>query len=271
VSVPPVTRICIFGNSHLAALRSAHIATPRAWPSLKMTMIGAHKNGLLETRIDGTVMHPVGKNAKASFERLAGINVLDLAGFDAFVIAGCQIAFNQAANMWVRARWPGLPSMADQGDMIKGGPALVSQQMFRASLRHRLNATLGMRFARHLRAAMPDMPIYLTSQPRVAQSVVTTRATMTASHRRLLRRGDAQVISDLFDDEAALTLAQIGGVFVPQPDATRHRHILTAKPFTEGAKRLSKTDRHAQPPTDVLHANATYGATVLDQLAGIFV
>lgn len=259
-------RICLFGNSHLAALRDGWAAHPGRWPGLAPTFVGAHRNHLMETAIRDGRLVPVTQAAQEAFRRLGGVDSVDLAAYDGFVIAGCQIGLHSAAVAWRDMRWTGLESVAACPDLALMRPRLVSRPAARETLAARLSARLGLAFARHLRSAT-DRPVWLCSQPRVSAAILATPRRSTASHAEALRLGDAPGLSALFEDAAALAAARAGAVFVPQPPQTVQDHILTALPYVEGASRLAARPGLPQPPDDIMHANAAFGALMLDAVA----
>ncbi len=261
-----MTRLCFFGNSHVAALRSGWMEHPGAWPSLSAQFVGAHKGLLLETENKNGTLTPTTRNASDAFAKLGGGTGVDLAAFDAFVIAGCQVALSRVTTLYRDLRWPDLPSLHTSENLAEMTAVLGSQAAALATLTYTLNARLGLQFLRHLRE-MTDKPIYLTSQPRASAALRSMKDPNTASHRAILRAGDAAAVSDLFETAAARITADFGGIFLPQPADTIEDHILTAKPFMTGAKRLTEHMDAAQPKEDLRHGNAAYGAKVISQLA----
>lgn len=258
-------RICFFGNSHLAALREAWVTDPGRWPGIEAQFIGAHKDLLLQTRLEGSVLHPDSRAASDAFARLGGVGSVDLAGFDHIVVTGCMVSLPQAANTYRDARWPGLPSLSSEPDLAKMAPVLMSRAAAQATVEAAIARRLGPRFVRHVRPAT-DVPIWLTSQPRVS-AVVRKRAHPAARSQRIaLRNGDGAALSALFEAAAARAVEQAGATFLPQPAQTIAHDILTDLPYVEGAKRLTARGDQPQPPTDIMHANAAYGALVLDQI-----
>lgn len=259
-------RIVMFGNSHLAAQKFALRDTPDAWPDMNITFVGAHKNQLLETDITDGILRPASEAAKRTFATLNKLQDLDLAAFDAVAISGCQITFNLASVLYKDARWLGLPSLAALQDPAQMRERLVSSSLFDTSLRAEVAKTIGARLAEKIRDVAPDLPIYVLGQPRVGERVLLGGKKLSTGHLRILKKGDGAALSARFDRVVTDMLAETGITFLAQPDDTRAQHILTADPFTNGAMRLAREDRHKQPKDDILHANAAYGAKTLTQL-----
>ncbi len=261
-------RICLFGNSHIAALKEAHRAGPDRWPGLEMQFVGLHGELLMQTVIRDGRLAPQSDAAAEALQAISGLSEVDLRSFDAFVVTGCNIATFSAVTVYGGLRWPDLPSLDRQADLAAMRPILVSEGVARATLVAMLAERLGLRFIRHLRAGT-DRPIWLTQQPNVSASVLEGETpAKLRTHLRAMARGDAAHIARLFAEVAPLATCEAGAGFLPQPAATVVEDILTDTAYCEGATRLAARPGIPQPARDFLHANAAYGALVLDQISG---
>ena len=261
-------KLCIFGNSHVAALKSALRAHPGRWSKIEVQVVGAHNELLLDTELRDGALVPTTPEAATAFGKFGGGAGVDLDGFDALAIAGCQVSAARAAMIHRSCRWVGLPSVAELDDASTLDLPLVSAALARAALDHSLSGTLGLRLARHLRP-MTDRPILLLSQPRTNARVLTMTTERAMAQRRAIRAGDAAYLSAMFEEAATRLLAETGVSFVPQPAETIAQSILTRQMYANGAPKLALKEGARQPPEDVLHANAGYGAVVLDQLEAL--
>lgn len=261
-------RIAVIGNSHLAALRDGWVDHPGRWPGIDAQFVGAHKGLLLETAVTADRITPLSDAALGAFRRLGGVDHIDLAGVDAIVIAGCLVGVHAATYAYRDMRWDGLPSVAAAPDIAAMRPRFVSRAAARATLAARLSDRLGIQLIRHLRAAT-DLPILLTSQPRVSAVIKAIPRPETRGHADALAAGDAAGLSALFEEAAAEAAARAGGTFVPQPAQTIEDHILTARAYMDGARRLSAKPGLPQPKDDIMHANAAFGAAMLDAVAAL--
>lgn len=261
------TRILFLGNSHLAALRQAHAASPGRWPGIAATFLGAHKDLLLQTELRQGRLVPVTPQAQQAFQRLAQVADVDVAGQDLIVITGCMVAVASAATAARDMRWPGLPSLANCADLAAMPARLVSRAAACATVQAVLARRLGPELARHLHAQGAAPPIWLTCQPRVSAVIHAAPRPATRALSEALATGNAAGLSALFETAARRAMADAGAEYLPQPPHTITHHILTALPYVQGAIRLAERPDLAQPEDDVLHANAAYGAAVLDQIA----
>jgi hypothetical protein len=261
-------RLCVFGNSHVASMRAAWAVYPGRWPGLDARFVGAHGKLLLETEIRQGKLVPVTNSSRSAFQRLGGVDEVDLAAFDGFVIAGCVMAMPQAAMVYRDMRWPDLPSLDQVPDLAAMRQTLVSYAAARTTLEAVLSRKTGPRFAAHLRAGT-DRPIWMASQPRMSEAGRAPRATRLWSYVAALTSGDGAGLSALFEDGASRAAVAAGAEFLSQPPHTIKDHILTKLAYVKGAVRLTPDGNLPQPRQDMAHANAAYGAAVLDQIAGI--
>ncbi|PHQ68138.1 MAG: hypothetical protein COB93_10675 [Sneathiella sp.] len=257
-------RLCIFGNSHVAALRDAWLRHPERWPNITADFIGAHRNGLLETQIDGQRLAPFTGQSATYFAAINKCNTVDLRAYDGFVIAGALVSAAVTLQLYREARWPELPSLAKTALKKR---LLISDNAAAAFCQAKLAARLGPLFATHLRSGGVTAPIWITSQPRLSAACRARGCSPSKTLSRALRSGDGPALSALFDSAADAACQAAGARFLAQPEQSRQSALLTRPCFMNGAIRLTGLGREKQPKQDFMHANATYGAAVLDQIA----
>lgn len=260
-------RVLFLGNSHLAALREAWTANPGRWPMIEASFLGAHRDHLLETRLDAGRLVAATPAAQAAFDRLGCGDGAEIATQDLIVLCGCLVAVASAALVWRDMRWDALPSLRSCPDLAAMSQPLVSRAAALACLRQSLSHRLGPLLAGHLRAEAVTAPIWLASQPRTSEVIARRPRPEARAQSEILRLDDAAEVAALFDSAAAAAMAQSGAGYLPQPPQTITRHILTALTFMQGAPRLAARPGRRQDADDILHGNAAYGAAVLDQIA----
>ncbi|SHI65103.1 hypothetical protein [Wenxinia saemankumensis] len=260
-------KVLVFGNSHLAALKSAWEGGHRpAGTGMEATFVGAHKGLLLQAEVTDGVYRPASAAAAQALSRLGAPRDVRLADYDLIVIAGAMVSLAQATILWRDARWPGLPSLERAADVAAPGPTLISQEAALASLCGALGEKLGPRLAAMLSAAT-DVPIRIACQPRYSAAVRAAPRPTTRSLAAAERAGDGAALAALFDRAAAGAAAAAGAGYLPQPPETVEADLYTGLAWMDGAVRLAARPGLPQPGDDVLHANARYGALVLDQVA----
>lgn len=258
-------KLCVLGNSHLAAVRSAWVDNPENWPGIAPQFVGAHKGLLLETKVINGWLRPSTPAAKDAFARLGGGSGVLLRDFDAFVVTGCLVALSLSISVYRRLHWVGLASVGRSQDLASDPKLLVSQRAALETMRAKFSERLGPRLVAHLRRHT-TAPIFLTSQPRVSAALLESFDPTTQAHRVAHLAGDGRGVSDLSEHAAQRAVKAAGGRYIPQPDNTIVDHIMTNPDYMTGAVRLTAKGNQPQPAKDLRHANARYGARVLDQI-----
>lgn len=257
-------RVCLFGNSHLAALRSAQNQNPDRWPDLDLTMIGAHHDRLIKSECDNERFIPSSK-AREHFIGMDDTTELALDRFDALFIVGCQFALSKSVLDYREIRTWAMPSVQANADFALAKWQLVSTATFQICATTYLRNDIGGKFLAHLRHGT-TRPITVISQPRTSARVMDAAETRHGPLRSAVKRGDGPTLSDIFETTAATLCAEHGAGFLPQPAKTIEDHVLTKQRYTNGAIRLTQKGTYSQPTEDLYHANAGYGALVLDQI-----
>ncbi len=278
---PGPRRALVLGNSHIAAVKGAHEREAALWPGrwsgLAPEFAGGHGDALamLEVR-DGRLLART-EAARQNLQRLNRRAEWALAEYDAFIVVGCQLGIYRALMPYRSARFLGLPSMAERAAerAAERGAARVpvsrvpvSRAMFDLAVREGVRQTLGgalaLRLVAGLRAAGLGAQVIVAEQPRPSFDCRRERrrfAGLLQAHRL----GDGAVLTEVF--EAAAAAALPGITFLAQPVQTRHGGMFTRPRFSAGSVRLTASRRITHPEDDFIHANADYGALVLDQVA----
>lgn len=258
-------KLCIFGNSHVGALREAWIRNPGRWPGLSLGFLAAQKDHLLQTGVQDGQLVATNPESRLAFERINGRSGIALADYDGFVVAGAAICVNAILPVYRDSRWIGLPSVAANPVADRIAETLISCAAANAVMRAGLQERLGHVFAQRLRQHS-NLPIFLASQPRVSQEILTAPRPALRLHNNAIRNGDAETLGHGFDQIATDLLGGLSCTFLPQPAQSCTHGILTRLEYVTGARRLTAAMDAPQPKSDVLHANGAYGALVIDQI-----
>ncbi|WP_342078714.1 hypothetical protein [Yoonia sp. SS1-5] len=261
-----MTRLCIFGTSHIAAPRLAYQSEPGRWPDLDVTFVGATGQHLLAHRIVDGVMHPATSKLAGYFQMTAGADTLDLHSFDAFALIGCHIGPHMIGHIYGQARWCALRSVKRKKPGPDAGYALISEAMLDALLQYRVANAVGGELARALRA-VSDKPIMLSSAPRPSSELMEMRRHKLIAQKWAIRKADAQHLSRRFETLTRSYFAEHDVAYLPQPSQTIERHLLTREAYVLGAIRLTADGKTPQPDGDIMHGNRLYGEAVLDQIS----
>jgi len=261
--IGPPRRVLILGNSHIAAVKAAHAGAPDRWPGLAVTFAGGHGDALAALVVQGGRLVA---RSEAAAENLRLLNDRDdwgLAGYDVFVVVGCQVGIYRALMPYRAGRFLGLPSAAQPGPAVP-----VSRAMFGLAVQEQVVRSLGGALALRIRAGIEAdglaAQVMLAEQPRPSFDCRRSRKKF-AGLLRARRLGDGAVLTEVFEQEARAALPGI--TLLAQPEATRHVGLFTRPRYSKGSVRLTANRHIEHPEDDFIHANAAYGALVLDQIA----
>jgi hypothetical protein len=257
--------ICLFGNSHIAALRTAHLEAPERWSELAPQMVGAHKTKLVQTEVIDGVLRPRTEDAKVAFAKLGGGAGIELDRFEAFVIVGCNSASSNLVRLHRDARFLGMASLKEVEDLAKMEPALLSRSAFETIAVEHMGRRLWTRFAALLREHT-DKPIYLCPQPHVSQDAVHSDDPNHVLLQNIAVSGDGRIMNNIHRFTLTELAKDANVTVLSQPKSTISRGIMTKREMSRGSIRLAATGRFEHDRTDYDHANATYGGLVLGQI-----
>ncbi|GGH59957.1 hypothetical protein GVY41_15865 [Frigidibacter albus] len=258
----PGPRVLVLGNSHIAAVKAAHEAAPGCWSALDF--LGGQGEALASVTAEAGVLAPQDEAARQNILHLNGRDAFALADYDAFVVVGCKLGIYRALAPYRRARFLGLPSVAR--GKVGGYAAPVSRAMFGMAVQEGVAACLGGALALRIRASVQSgVPVLIAEQPR--PSFDCRRAPDRFGEvLRAERLRDGPPLTEMF--EAGVRAALPGITLLPQPSKTRAGALFTRPRYGNGSVRLTAGDRqYLHPEDDFIHANAEYGALVLDQIA----
>jgi hypothetical protein len=248
----------VFGNSHAASLRLAWRLQQADWSDLVLDFAAASGEGMDTFVLQNGVLSTPDVKARDNITALNGRHEFDLRSYDFFLICGGTPSMFHAVHLY---RAAGIPAFARSVD---GDRQLMSRACFQAALAGVMQGGMGYRLA--VKLAAMGKPCFVTGHPRLS---VAARADPKsfAGFLRVEQNKDAAQLSALFDAAAIDAFAGLA-TYLPQPPATITDDIFTDEAYRRGAIRLTPTDDVAQPPQDYLHANAVYGALIIDGLCG---
>ncbi|MCB1996259.1 MAG: hypothetical protein H6933_13030 [Burkholderiaceae bacterium] len=231
-------RICIVGNSHIAALKAGHDAEPQAFREHSIEFFGLPGRRFQSLRFDidrGLVFPDSHAQALAlvtggRFDRVAP------EGFDVLVFHGCRVNLGKLCQ-----------------SLLTGGPPSVrySKRFLTAGVHGWLTTNETYRVMLQLRVHS-QVRIMLSPMPMAAEG-----PTGSAS------AGGAPSLDVLQDIEALVDqcCASDGFVFSPQPRQTLTQDARTGSEYSSGSTRLLVAEQHEDD--DTAHMNGAYGCLVL--------
>lgn len=252
-------RLCVIGNSHLAAVKLGwdRIQDPVTRAQFDLTFLGSPGLDMQHVVIEDGLIRGGTERLTRKFKSLGGIEEARIDDFDAFVLVGMSFGIQQCLRIYASHRT----------HTMRLGPshALISEPAYSAAVSDRLRGTLSWRVAVDLLRHAGVRPVMICLQPCTAVGAVSNPGSREVNKlvAGATRNGDARALRRVFA-AAIATLDMPGLMVVPQPDATVVDDILTRDEYTRESVKLNFRDRH--DGNDYSHMNALYGELVLQDL-----
>lgn len=251
-----VTRLCLIGNSHLAAMKLGwdqlvQVQDP-VLKGLSITYYGAPRDMLrgLEVR-DGCLM-PTNATVRDQFVTLSGMDHLNPADHDAFLLVGLGASFKRVLRLYHACRWPGVTERVEL--------PLVSPGFARSFLIEGYRGSRLLDIGQKL-ASITEKPIFALHEPFWAPRTSPCPGGRDFGWLNAATAGDGVRLAPLFRD--ALTAATAPRIrLLPQPESTIEEHIMTRPEFNRDA---DKDISGAGGGRDAAHMNSAFGAEIWRQ------
>ena len=223
-----MTKICLMGDSHAAALKRGWTRIAGDFPGTGITFFAGDKSEWHSVRaVDGKLV-PASARLREQFVRSTKDVEEIPSDFDAYIVCGLDLGILMPLGFWASGLYPDWES-------------------YRAAV----NA-----FVRHCGAAhiltelrkITAAPVFVAAAPFQPQAFCKWSPSLEAATSARLRA--------LFEDECKALAADHGAVFVPQPEETIAPNRVTTKMAFAAPSR--DTGRE-----DTRHCNENYGAIVL--------
>lgn len=252
----------IIGDSHAAALRQAATLYAEDWPGLTLDFAAMHgdmanfciKDGALTARR---------KEDRARLARISGRDEFPLAGYDFVAVCGGAPSNFHAVWLYLKARWPGLPSVARAKLHRQQDWTLLSEACFEATLAQLMQRS-GAFGLLHQLAEAGLTRRFLIPMPLLSHSGLSA-GTRYQGFLMLNQLGDTLAMAGMLD-RAFLRACSTTATPIPWPQSVRLNGFFARPEFRRGATRLGPGDAVPQPDDDFLHANAGYGRHILAAL-----
>lgn len=240
-----MSRHCLIGNSHLAAVRQALGGAAPAGSDL----FGATLAGLSETVISGSELVPMTEPVAKQFHTTSGGQTrIALDQYDAL------FAFMAVSPFYLPGYWPGFAP----GRITYG---LFDRICLSWSQLPLVQVCVG------IARAMPDLPVHFIGQPFLSAGAPKAQTLLNALP------GEAEIGPELAGMRARIAehlpalLPENMVVHQPPARCLEPHGLFTRAEFSRGSVRLMGRDQ-AHPPDDHVHMNADYGQAVLDDIVG---
>lgn len=258
--------ICIFGNSHVAAYKTAEATIRAAHPDLSLTFFGVPWpiSDIFTITGDGRFAPDAGLTADAGIRwrpmirRVKKINEqgdIDLTAFDAVLFAGHDIRMRDILKLLAQTDVDGFAE--------RGRPCLMSRAGFEAIIADIVDNQMPDDFANMAKAArcaiatVPHQSERCLDDPRDHYDDMRALAATPADLDAVMAEID-RIVGERF--------AALGITYIPQRAATTSMGFLSCARHSEGSRRLIKPDVEFDD-SDYIHMNAAYAAESFNDFA----
>jgi hypothetical protein len=256
-----MTKICMIGNSHVAAMRLAWDKVAADYPTVDAHIYGAHARNLVsvqadaqkELRFDGPPLWSFRAGDEPGRARS-----IPLGGCDAIVIVGCDFGPTCVFRTYKRYHFAGLKGRRKQAltrDYFKRGVAAAVDESAAGVLAKTIRAVVG-------------VPVLLVPAPLPAESgFADFDKTKMEPYRAAQEAGDGQNLMEIYDELCGDLDA--GGLHViRQPEITKASPLSSLQRYSDNSTRLRADDDALHPENDYFHMNEEYGSLVWAEIIG---
>jgi hypothetical protein len=256
-------RVLVIGNSHAACVIEAwRLRRDRetAEGDLQLDFLARAGSIVDEVGVDGERLFALTPEGKAFQHRLGQRDSFALAEYDAIAVIGQELSIFHLVGIVGRTHVLGW----DYGN--RRDFPVITRAALRDALSDAIDDSGAATVLRRLGpvAAARGIGLLAVTQPFPARAILEDAR--GAGIAMIIRAGIGGLCREMYETVAAARMSALGAGFVPQPPQSVVDDILTDRAFTAGAKRLVDLTK-SQPKGDVLHANAAYGASVIDLIA----
>lgn len=253
-------RLCVIGNSHLAAYKLGWDALVAAGDPLSRALapvfFGAPRDGIRHLRAEGDRLVAGRKDLAESLARTSGgRDEIVPAEFDAVLLIGLSVSIKRVLRLYKTHLWHGLAE-----DPAR---SRLPRRFVLDFLSERYGDTVLADTGRKLRQ-VTALPILVVAEPFWAVSARDSRDDKPDyGWDRAIARGDAPQLGAIFD-QAIGQMVHGWARFVPQAPETVADGILTRASFNKEASRLISGEGGG---SDAAHMNGAFGAAMWPGIA----
>ncbi|AVW90846.1 hypothetical protein [Celeribacter baekdonensis] len=254
----------LIGNSHLAAYARALEVGAQLWPDQSYDRFGAYGDWLDSFGIEDGWLCSQDDKANQMVASLTGVSKRRPDEYDFIVLAGLRFSIFALIRLFKQKGCVAMASAQDYETARANGLTLVSEMLLQHLAQEQLNTSLAMRLVRDIRA-VTDVPVFLASQPRPTRQVLI-KGTKFGTFYEINRLKEGAFVSAFYQKMAHKVCAEAGAIYLPQPPKTIEDGLFTEESYMIGTVRPYHKIRPGKK-MDYRHANAEFGALMLDQIA----
>lgn len=254
-----MTKLCMIGNSHVAAMRLAWDKVAPQHPEIDAVIYGAHAKNLVTASVaaDSSLRceGPPFWTFKAG-DAPNRAREIALRDFDVAVIVGCDFGPSCVFRTYRRYHFSGLKGRRRQS---------LTRDMFLRAMMQIINESAAMVLARMIRESA-GLPVYLVPTPLPAENGYLDREKANMEpYQAALDAGDGDALMSLYK-EGCDRLANRGFNVIAQHESTQASPISSLQSYSDNSVRLRADDDMPHPENDYFHMNEDYGAIMWDRV-----
>ena len=245
-------KICIMGNSHLAALKLAWQQLSAEYSSIELVFFGARASAMAHLDVQNNCLVSTHPETEHDMQFTSGgQNAIDLSSFDAVWLYGLACDVNLFIPTLTTHQ---LESLTDINRKF------LSRACFTQLCRDRLQHGILYKLTRLVRQ-ISDLPVYVSPSPFPSRTCVDD----PSEKWNALSANDGSVIQSSYYDGIITALNDYNTVFIPQPNDSIVDFLFTAPQYAKDSIRLTEglSTKHAHD--DYVHMNQAYGVLFLQQ------
>jgi len=264
-------KICIIGDSHCAMLVAG--AKQIDLGPAQITTFAQPGGGPRDVLFDGTVVTAASDKLKDTLDKLSTPHSLDLAEFDAIILAmktATVFAAFEVLKTYRVSDWASTASVFEAITMPTV-PLDDTRLITAAALETHLAAVISENLCHVYCAEIRQrcrVPIFIVRNPLLAEHTLQHNPHFYGL-KRTLQRGDGAEMCATLDRAHAAAFAPFEDVhLMRQPDVTVTQGCLTKEEYGRESIRLASTRQH--PDNDFLHAGPELGAMLMKDIIGLY-
>ena len=249
-------RLCIIGNSHLAAIKLGWSSIASEHPGIQPTFFGSPRATLRELHWRGPVLAARTEPVRRSLRLTSGgQHEIDPRQFDAVLLCGLGFGLRQAAKLYQSHRHLRLARPP-------AGIHLVSAACFQEALLGLMEQTVAVRLGRLIRQGCA-LPLLLLPTPMPSEDLLQSEMEdVIGWWKPVLQAGDeAALLAE--HERACAALVPPFSRILPQAAETLASPMTTRRSFQQGGVHLTAGPSERPAEADATHMNAAYGAATL--------
>lgn len=252
------SRLCILGNSHLAAFRDAWAQYGEKFPNMVPTWFGASRDQLGNMVARKGLLRPKTQRLAESLKWTSGgLDFVNPSEYDAFVIVGLGPSFTAVARNYRAFRT--LEQSQEPQPRY-----LISPAAHHASIVGEIAGSVAMVLAGLIRG-LTDAQIFIVSDPLPAENALDSRE--RGLWKPLRDTGDGEKLLLQFLQLASTQAQELPATYIAQPEHTRAQRIFSSDALRRGAARMREDGNDvAFTDEDYGHLGPEYGLIMLREL-----